>query len=469
MSHGLAEVRQDNDRALAEAKSPLISVIIPVYNSSDCLQRCLQAVTASVYPNYECIVADDSSTDDSSAVAKQFGVQVLELAAGPHGPAWARNHAAELAQGEILFFVDADVIIQPDTLNRVADTFVRRPDIAALFGAYDASPDAGNFISQYKNLFHHFVHQQAREDATTFWSGCGAVRRRVFLQMGGFDAERYPRPCIEDIELGYRLTAAGHRIVLNKEIQVKHLKRWTLRSLVRSDVVDRGIPWTLLSLRFRHMPSDLNLHLSQRLSAALLCVLLLHLGLTAFFHNLVLLPLLAGLFLVVVGYWHWPEAESPPWPMGWRSKTLSLALITVIVGVSLYLHSDRILLPVAFLLLGVLADRWSPLSERLSKHLTLALMMFGLVTAFALLLISFPLWLLGSLPFILGLILVLNYQFYAFFIQQRGIIFTLAVVPFHLLYYLYSVLAFAVGAGLYLWQTRRAVPLVGPASPSLRQ
>src|SRR5262245_59310516 len=104
--------------------------------------------------------------------------------------------------------------------------------------------------------------------ASTFWSGCGAIKRSVFLKSGGFDT-RYDRPCIEDIELGARLYKAGHRIIINKGIQVTHLKRWNLWSMLKADVLDRGIPWTELILRERSLPNELNLKISQRLSAAL--------------------------------------------------------------------------------------------------------------------------------------------------------------------------------------------------------
>ena len=93
----------------------------------------------------------------------------------------------------------------------------------------------------------------AGERATTFWSGCGAVRRSLFLDMGGFD-ESYARPCIEDIELGARLTRSGHAIVLRKSMQVTHLKKWTFWSMLKSDIWDRAVPWTNLVLREGKLP-----------------------------------------------------------------------------------------------------------------------------------------------------------------------------------------------------------------------
>jgi glycosyltransferase involved in cell wall biosynthesis len=248
---------------------PTISVIIPAYNAAGCLARCLDAVRASRHQPLECIVVNDSSTDDTERIAAKYPVRAVNLAGGPKGPGQARNRGADLARGEILLFVDSDVIIRPDTLSLVAGTFARRPEIDALFGSYDENPGDPGFLSQYKNLFHHYVHQHGCEDATTFWGGCGAVRRGPFLALGGFDTRRYPRASIEDIEFGVRLHAGGHRILLLRQIQVQHLKRWTLRGLLKTDVFDRGIPWTRLILSRRNLPNDLNLGAAQRVSALL--------------------------------------------------------------------------------------------------------------------------------------------------------------------------------------------------------
>lgn len=246
----------------------MISVVVPVRNDPDHLRACLEGLAATRGAlDREVIVVDDASTDGTAGVAAALGARVLRLERRA-GPAAARNRGAEAARGEHLFFVDADVCVHPETLGQVVSAFAADPGIDALFGSYDRHPGESNFLSQYKNLFHHFVHQQGSSEASTFWSGCGAIKRSVFLEMGGFDTS-YARPCIEDIELGARLRRAGRRIVLRKEIQARHLKRWTLPGIVRSDVWDRGVPWTELILREGSLPDDLNLRLAQRASAVL--------------------------------------------------------------------------------------------------------------------------------------------------------------------------------------------------------
>ncbi len=242
-----------------------VSVIIPVHNGGDALRRCLRAVQED-----EIIVVDDASTDGSDRVAAECGARVIQLP-GSVGPAAARNAGARTATGEILFFVDADVVVHPDAVAQVARVLREHPEVAAVFGSYDDSPAAPNFLSQYKNLMHHYVHQTGREEAATFWAGCGAIRREVFEKLGGFD--EHWRHKIEDIELGYRLSRAGYRVRLVKSLQCTHLKRWTAGSLLYADFFVRALPWTRLILRDRRMVNDLNLRTSRRVCVVLSWVL----------------------------------------------------------------------------------------------------------------------------------------------------------------------------------------------------
>ncbi|MBW4681916.1 MAG: glycosyltransferase family 2 protein [Microcoleus vaginatus WJT46-NPBG5] len=250
-----------------------VSVIIPVYNGGQDFHRCLSNLAAAMPQPIEIIVVADGDTDGSWLVAKEFGAKVLRFPTSG-GPARARNLGARVANGEILFFVDADVAICPEAIGYVQSVFKREPDIAALIGSYDDAPGAGNFLSQYRNLFHHYTHQTACEEASTFWGACGAIRRDIFLEMGGFD-ESYRRPTIEDIELGYRLKEAGYRIRLCKPLQVKHLKRWEPISMLKADFFYRALPWTELLMRDSKIVNDLNLQVSNRISVVLTYALLI--------------------------------------------------------------------------------------------------------------------------------------------------------------------------------------------------
>jgi glycosyltransferase involved in cell wall biosynthesis len=320
-------------------------VIIPVKDGGAAFRRCLTSLYAATAAPLEVIVVADGDTSGSFRAAQAFGAHILELPE-TGGPARARNLGAGAARGEVLMFLDADVAVHEDALGRVRDCFAGDAGLAALFGSYDDAPAAPNFLSQYRNLLHHFVHQTSRREASTFWSGCGAIRREVFLSMGGFD-ERYRRPSIEDIELGYRLFRAGHRVQLEKSVLGTHLKEWRAASILRTDFAQRAVPWTELILRDGRFVSDLNLRNGSRVSVGLAYLSLLALGVS-------------------------------PWQPG------------------------------------------------------------GLVAALGLLLA----------------LLFVNAQLLTFFLRKRGALFTLRVIPWLVLYQLYSGLGFIVGALRHLGRAR---------------
>jgi GT2 family glycosyltransferase len=265
---------------MADALRPArVSVVIPVHRGGEAFRLCLASVEAARPGPCEVIVVADGDLAEDRATAEAAGARVLSLSERS-GPARARNLGARAARGDVLLFVDADVTVPPNAVARVAAAFDDPAGPTAVFGSYDDEPAEPNFFSQYKNLTHHFVHQTSREDASTFWGACGAIRRDVFLAVGGFN-EAYPAPCVEDVELGYRLTGAGHRVRLCKDLQVKHLKRWTLRSLVVSDTLRRALPWTELVLRHPRLARDLNLGLASRASLVLSFGLIVALAATA--------------------------------------------------------------------------------------------------------------------------------------------------------------------------------------------
>jgi hypothetical protein len=239
------------------------------------------ALSAAAGTNSEIIVVDDGSTEELRSVVTDSGTDVLRLSRNS-GPSSARNLGARHARGDILLFVDSDLVVAPGAVNALIQRLEADPTVAAAFGSYDNHPQAKGVVSQYRNLLHHYVHQTGNVEASTFWAGFGAIRRSVFEAVGGFDEKRFPR-CIEDIELGGRLRRAGHRIILAKDIQGTHLKRWTLRSVIKTDVCCRAIPWTRLIMEQKQAPDDLNLKAGQRASVALVGLACLFLALSIVF------------------------------------------------------------------------------------------------------------------------------------------------------------------------------------------
>jgi len=268
----------------------LISIVVPVHDNAAGLEECLRALAPSAGPSVEILVVDDGSTDDPAAVVSRFPVRLLRLERNS-GAGAARNFGARHAAGDVLLFVDSDVVAAPDAVGRVARLLEDRPEVAAVFGSYDAAPRAPGLVSQFRNLLHHFVHQQGDPEASTFWAGCGAVRRSAFEAAGGFDTGRYTR-AIEDIELGYRLRDAGLRILLDKELRGTHLKRWTLASFLGTDLRYRAVPWSRLILERRRRLDHLNLKTEHRVSVGL--ALLGAIALALFFVHPAMLALAAA-------------------------------------------------------------------------------------------------------------------------------------------------------------------------------
>jgi GT2 family glycosyltransferase len=248
-----------------------LSVVVPAHNAAGFFPRTLQALLDSSLRNCEIVVVDDHSTDETTEIASGLGVRVVPHNGAPC-PGLARNTGVAATSGDIIAFIDADVLVNPQTLEQLRDAFLLRPEIAAVFGAYDDSPEDPGLVSQFKNLFHHFVHHQGSPDASTFWAGCGAVRRSAFEALGGF--REHSLACVEDIDLGQRMKSVGDRIWLKPDIQAKHLKHWSLGNLIKTDVIVRGIPWTIMMKQCAGDYADLNFTFGHKVAAMAACVML---------------------------------------------------------------------------------------------------------------------------------------------------------------------------------------------------
>lgn len=324
----------------------MISIIIPCYNSEKSIQKCLESIFQSKYQPFEVIVVDDTSTDASIEIFQKYPVKVISLSANK-GCAFARNKGAKEAKGEILFFVDSDVLLEADTINKVVETFTQRPEISATFGSYSKECIASNFFSVYKNLLHYYTHQTSSENATSFWTGCGAIKKAVFERFGGFDTTLNYFP-IEDIALGYKISKQGGKIYLNKQLQVKHLKSHSFFSLIKSDFIHRAIPWTRIILKERFFTNDLNLKTNNILSViAAFIILFALLLIKAFIYSWAILFLSSMIFF---------SLNSRLYGFILREKGLAFTLKAIPMNYFFYLYSGvGLLIGVAFYIMDCLA------------------------------------------------------------------------------------------------------------------
>jgi GT2 family glycosyltransferase len=221
-----------------------LSVVVPATDRPPTLARTVDAIRSAERAPDEVIVVDGTLAS---------------------GPAAARNEGARRANGDVIVFVDADVVPHADAFDRIRRAFDEDSGLTALFGAYDDDPEAPGTVTRFRNLLHHHVHSSSPGPAETFWAGLGAVRREPFLAAGGFD-ERFAKASIEDVELGMRMRAAGAQIRLDPGLRGTHLKDWTLGGMLRTDVLRRGVPWVELLLE-RGGSTTLNLGWRHRLSA----------------------------------------------------------------------------------------------------------------------------------------------------------------------------------------------------------
>ena len=210
-----------------------LSVVVSIHDSERTLREVLSAIRASELhrDSYEVIVVDDASADGSVAIAARYADTVVKLNGRRSGPAYARNRGVELARGQVIAFVDDDVVVRPDTLPRMLATLVERPDVDAVSASHADSSGATNFVSQYWNLLLRFGEQRHSGRCAQFAPGCGAVRRGAFLSAGMYDEWRFATACLENVELGERLLGAGHEVLLSSELKVTHLKQWDLDSV----------------------------------------------------------------------------------------------------------------------------------------------------------------------------------------------------------------------------------------------
>jgi glycosyltransferase involved in cell wall biosynthesis len=209
--------------------TPLVSIIIPNYNYADSLAVCLRAALNQTYPRTEVIVVDDASTDDSVAVAEALGVRVIRLATNG-GCARSRNVGAAQARGDILFFVDSDLAMEPDAVAAAVAILRARPDVGAVCGLQDPEPLLHDTpVARYRGVQYHYWSASGEGEVTVLFPAMLAIPRRVFDEIGPFNEDLKQT---EEVDYAYRLSRR-YRILLSREVRGRHDHDHALVPLLR--------------------------------------------------------------------------------------------------------------------------------------------------------------------------------------------------------------------------------------------
>jgi glycosyltransferase involved in cell wall biosynthesis len=235
---------------------PYLSIVIPTRNAAVKLGKLLRSIEASSYSDREVLVVDDGSTDDTLRKLERFPVRVLR-ASRNSGPAFARNLGAREARGEVILFLDSDVILEPDALAETARFFREHPDRAVMIGVYAPEPANKGAWPLYKALqcYSYYRGFPDVKEVTLLWAAIAAFRRDVFLRSGGFDT-RFEKPSMEDLELGRRI-ARETPIHLNRRVVARHHFPAAFRKNA-ADHFDRGRLWVRIYLRHRRFDNYLS-------------------------------------------------------------------------------------------------------------------------------------------------------------------------------------------------------------------
>lgn len=203
----------------------MISVIIPIYNPSATIGPALRALQNSNFTGkYEIILVDDGSKNLSlvKRLVDWLHKKEIRIYEQIHkGPAAARNLGAKKAKGSILLFLDADVILEPQSLMQVSKVFSKDKKLTALNGIYAKEPANPSFFTWYFSLFKYYQWVIRRKKRYSgFSTRLAAIKKNVFLQLGGFN-EKYDSALVEDYEFGHRL-GKKYKVIVDTKVIGRH-------------------------------------------------------------------------------------------------------------------------------------------------------------------------------------------------------------------------------------------------------
>lgn len=232
MASALQSVAEAGSPVPVASGAPFLSIVIPARDAAATLPETLASVArlAATRP-FEAILVDDGSSDATAAIAAAAGARVVPCEG--RGVADARNTGARVARGDVVLFADADVILPVDTIEVLHDRLVVKGYDACTGRLSHVHRHAG-FASQYKNLWMAFTYESLPEDVTLFYTSASAIRRELFLELGGF-SKSFVAPSVEDTAFGQVLGDHGCRVAAEQRLAVEHLKAYTPREVLQLD------------------------------------------------------------------------------------------------------------------------------------------------------------------------------------------------------------------------------------------
>lgn len=211
--------------------SASVSIVIPAYNAATTISQTVEACLAQRYPaeTLEVIVVDDGSTDETEKTLTSYPVVYLKQKNA--GPAAARNQGWKKAQGEIVFFTDADCIPEPDWVSRIIAHY-NDATIGAVGGSYGIA-NPGQLLADcvYQEIIAR--HRRMPCSPRALGSYNLSVRRDILVRVNGFD-ESYRMASGEDNDLSYNIRKAGFQLVFEPQALVSHYHPSRLNSYLRS-------------------------------------------------------------------------------------------------------------------------------------------------------------------------------------------------------------------------------------------
>ena len=204
-----------------------VSIIIPMHNATDYIEKCLSGISRQSKKNIEIILVDDGSTDDTVQKAEKYGFRIVMLKNGGN-PSKARNFGSKKASGNIFIFVDSDIVLKPDSIERIVSKFSRR-GVISVSGVYTKETPAAGFFSQLQNLILCYRLSKLPEIVTFTNSAFCAIKRDAFETIHGYNEGM---SYFEDVEIGNRLTRNGYKLRIDSSLSVTHLKNFNHWSLI---------------------------------------------------------------------------------------------------------------------------------------------------------------------------------------------------------------------------------------------